>query len=76
MPPISSSQIMLGIEFADIARRRKAAGNGRRAPTPTARRSDGEQTHEGRAGIEFLPPACQFLPAISHPRIFAAECLA
>ena len=28
------------------------------------------------AGIRALPPACQFLPAISHPRIFAAECLA
>ena len=28
------------------------------------------------AGIEFLLPACQFLPAISHPRISTSECLA
>ena len=28
------------------------------------------------AGITALPPACQFLPAISHPRISAPECLA
>src|SRR2546423_655204 len=28
------------------------------------------------AGTEPLPPACQFLPAIVHPRIIGAECLA
>ena len=58
----------VGIERADIARRRKAAGR-RRTPSQSARRNGGDRHTTACAGIEFLLPACQFLPAITHPRI-------
>ena len=68
MPPISNSQIMVGIERADIARRRKAAGLRCAHADPHGAAMATRHTRAS-AGIEFLPPACQFLSAITHPRI-------
>ena len=64
----------VGIELADIARRRKAVGDAAQARPHGA--TAATRHTRACAGIEFLPPACQFLSAISHPRISAAECLA
>ena len=52
----------VGIECAEIARRRKAAGRGRRGACQSARRSGGEQTHEGQRRNR-IPPAC--LPVLA-----------
>ena len=73
MPPISTSQTTFGIGRADIARGRKIIGYGRAAPNGT---TVAIRHTTACAEIRILPPACQFLPAISHPRISAAECLA
>ena len=57
----------VGIEFADIARRSKAAEGAAAHANPHGAAMASRQTR-ACAGIEFFRPACQFLSAITHPR--------
>ncbi len=63
----------VGIERADIACRRKAAGR-RRAPCQFARHGDGEQAQRGQRRNRILPACLPILASHHSPADLRAEC--